>query len=391
MKISVRLHLNNTKTNSDGSNQIVLEYRVNGDRKRRVLDRCFAIDWDAKNNRVKPRNKKADIINNMLSRELAAAEKNVYEIKSGLRSLSDIFGAREKLTLKNAIDKELIRLEKNFMSGFYDKVRAIEKQIPNTSIALCDIDKRWFDKVIQIFTDLGNTGATIQKKIKLIRGLIGRYSEEGIKKEVKDVRVATNKSLKIKLTSEEVNKIEMLALPGGELITATRDLFLLQIYLRGIRVGDLLQASSKEFSAGRFSYTADKTAKTITIKLIPQAQLIIDKYAGKHTRLFPFFVWEPSKKLTAFENERARLKHKETCTTIVNKHLKIIAGMCGIEKPLSSHIARHTFARMAIDKINNPMITMELLGHSSLAVHQSYLNDIRQDDVLDAAADNIFG
>jgi integrase len=51
-------------------------------------------------------------------------------------------------------------------------------------------------------------------------------------------------------------------------------------------------------------------------------------------------------------------------------------GDAGIDKPLSSHIARHTFARMAIDKVNNPMITMSLLGHTSLAVHQQYLKDV---------------
>lgn len=56
--------------------------------------------------------------------------------------------------------------------------------------------------------------------------------------------------------------------------------------------------------------------------------------------------------------------------------------MAGIMKPVSSYIARHTFARMAIDKINNPMVTMERLGHSSPAVYQQYLNDIRKDDQL---------
>ncbi|RZK62194.1 MAG: hypothetical protein EOO95_15395 [Pedobacter sp.] len=391
MKISVRLHLHNTKTNADGSNPIVLEYSIDRVRKRKVLDRCMAIDWDSKNNRVKSRHKKSDIINNMLSKELADAERNVYEIKSGIRSVDEVFGTRARVTLKDAIDKELIRLEKNFMSGFYDKVRGIEKQVPDTSIPLADIDKKWFDKMIGIFTDLGNTGGTIQKKIKLIRGLIGRYSENGITKEVKDVRVVTQKSLKVKLSSDELSMIEQLSLPTGGQIEAVRDLFLLQIYLRGIRVGDLLQAYASDFKDGRFNYTADKTDKTLTIKLIPQAQVIVDKYAGKYKRLFPFFIWEPAKHATPFENERGRLKHKETCTTIVNKHLKVIAGMCGIAKPLSSHIARHTFARMAIDKINNPMVTMELLGHSSLAVHQAYLNDIRKDDVLDAAADNIFG
>ncbi|RZJ86455.1 MAG: hypothetical protein EOO20_18260 [Chryseobacterium sp.] len=391
MKISVRLHLHNTKTNADGSNPIVLEYLIDRVRKRKVLDRCMAIDWDSKNNRVKSRHKKADIINNMLSKELAKAERNVYEIKSGLLSIDDVFGNRKKVTFQDAVDQELKRLEKKFMSGFYDKVRAIQKQVPDTSIALSDINKKWFDRMIAIFSDLGNTGGTIQKKIKLIRGLIGRYSENGITKEVKDVRVATTKSLKVKLSAIELSRIEELTLPTGEQIEAVRDLFLLQIYLRGIRVGDLLQAYAADFKNGRFNYTADKTDKTLTIKLIPQAQAIVDKYSGRYKRLFPFFIWEPNKHGSAFENDRARLKHKESCTTIVNKHLKVIAGMCGIDKPLSSHIARHTFARMAIDKINNPMVTMELLGHSSLAVHQSYLNDIRKDDMLDAAADNIFG
>lgn len=64
--------------------------------------------------------------------------------------------------------------------------------------------------------------------------------------------------------------------------------------------------------------------------------------------------------------------------------------MAGIDKSLSSHIARHTFARMAIDKVNNPMITMNLLGHTSLAVHQQYLKDVRNEEVLDDVTDEIF-
>jgi len=82
---------------------------------------------------------------------------------------------------------------------------------------------------------------------------------------------------------------------------------------------------------------------------------------------------------------------KESCTTIVNKYLKEIAKVTNIEKPLTTHIAKHTSPpRMAIDKIKNPMVTMELLGHSSLSIHQGYLNDIRKDDVLDQAVDDIF-
>jgi integrase/recombinase XerD len=69
--------------------------------------------------------------------------------------------------------------------------------------------------------------------------------------------------------------------------------------------------------------------------------------------------------------------------------LKIIDQLAGITRRLSSPIARHTFARTTIDKINNKMI-MELLGHTNLEVHQNYLKDIGKDDVLDQATDDIF-
>ena len=43
MKISVRLHLNITKTNSDGLNPIVLEHSIDRVRKRKVLYRCNVV------------------------------------------------------------------------------------------------------------------------------------------------------------------------------------------------------------------------------------------------------------------------------------------------------------------------------------------------------------
>lgn len=390
-KISVRLHMYKAKSYTKGKFPIILEYNINGVRKKKVLASSSVSDWDPKKLTIKGRDQETDRINNILRKELSDAEEKVYKVRLGELSINDLFGGKDKsITLDKAIEMELVRLEKESSSGLYDKVLALKKQI-DTNVPLTQIDKYWFEHQIGIFKGYGNINNTIQKKIKLLRSIIGRYSEQGVSKELRDIRMVTTKSLKVKLTSQELAAIEGLQLPENELITVARDLFLLQIYLRGIRVGDLLQAYAKDFDEGRFTYIADKTGKSISIKLIPQANAIVDRYKGKFDRLFPFFVWLPVKRSTNFQNERARLKHKEVCTTVINKHLKVIAGMCGITKPLSSHIARHTFARMAIDKINNPMITMDLLGHSSLAVHQAYLNDIRKDDELDKAADDIFG
>jgi site-specific recombinase XerD len=391
MRISLKILLYKQKTYSDGTHPIVLQYITNRKVRRKVLARCKHDDWDPAKNRLKSKVPNAIRINHYLNEEYVKAEHDLYDIKSGDKVVSSIFKATTEITLQEAFNAELTRLQKEFKSGYYDKMLAIQKQIPDKSILVSDIDERWFEKMIINLTNAGNNGNTIKKKIKLIRGMILRYSEKGVSKEVKSVTVPTQKPLKQKLSPQEFDALVNLKLPEDDLLTATRDIFLMQVYLRGIRVGDLLQAYTDDFESGKYVYRADKTDKPQSIKLIPAATAIVDMYKGKHSRLFPFFTWEYDKKATKFDNERARLKHKEGCTTIINRYLKVLAKMAGIQKPLSSHIARHTFARMAIDKINNPMVTMELLGHSSLAVHQQYLNDIRKEDVLDQAADDIFG
>lgn len=49
-----------------------------------------------------------------------------------------------------------------------------------------------------------------------------------------------------------------------------------------------------------------------------------------------------------------------------NCYLKEIADLCGITKPLHTHIARHTFATMAISKGYNIMAVKEFCGHSNI-------------------------
>lgn len=391
MQLSLKILLYTQKLYADGTHPIVLQYIHDRKVKRKVLARCKLEDWDTKKNRLKSKVPNSTRINHYLNEKYVEAEHDLYDIKSGDKAISSIFNPNTGLTLQDAFSAELVRLEKEFKSGYYDKMLAMQKQIADKSILVSNIDERWFARMITNMTQLGNNGNTIKKKIKLIRGMILRYSDKGVSKQVKAVTVPTQKPLKQKLSAAELQALVDLKLPEDDLLTATRDLFLLQVYLRGIRVGDILQAYTEDFKDGKFTYKADKTEKALTIKLIPEAVAIVERYAGKHLRLFPFFTWVPNKKLSKFEDERARLKNKELCTSIINRYLKVLATMAGIKKPLSSHIARHTFARMAIDKINNPMVTMELLGHSSLAVHQSYLNDIRKEDVLDQAADDIFG
>lgn len=405
MNASLKLYLFKSKKYSDGTHPVVIHYNIGGKRKLKVIHKCKEIDWDAKNNKVKSKVVNSAHINNFLSEEYAKAERMLFKIRQGEATVNEVFEDKNIITLDYALGQELERFKAEKKTGAYKRFEGYKLQLlehyNSAHTDITSVNIKWFEKLARFFSDelviggkvvkKANSNNVVQVKIKVIRRVIAKYSGITPSDDVQQFRVKTTKPIKQKLSSTELDRIEALQLTPGSLEDVVRDIFFLQIYLRGARIGSILQAYSEQFDNGRYVAVNAGGKNNVGAKLIPKAQAIVDKYYGKHERLFPIYKWQPDPKAGEFENKRRSIKKKEASTAIVNKVLKVLAEKAEINKPLSSHIARHTYARMAIDKINNPMITMELLGHSDLKVHQGYLNDIRKDDELDKANDDIFG
>ena len=60
-----------------------------------------------------------------------------------------------------------------------------------------------------------------------------------------------------------------------------RDMFMLCFYLRGINMVDLLGLTKDNIRAGRINYVRSKTGKAYSVKIEPEAQMLLDKYKGK--------------------------------------------------------------------------------------------------------------
>ncbi|MFR9166829.1 MAG: hypothetical protein ACLVKO_11645 [Dysgonomonas sp.] len=67
--------------------------------------------------------------------------------------------------------------------------------------------------------------------------------------------------------------------PCEEYLEKYRDIFMLIFYLIGINIIDLLHL--KEIRKGNIEYRRAKTGRLYTIKVLPEAQVIFDKYKGK--------------------------------------------------------------------------------------------------------------
>jgi site-specific recombinase XerD len=98
-----------------------------------------------------------------------------------------------------------------------------------------------------------------------------------------------------------------------------------------------------------------KTDTNSKIPLLPTAQYILDKYANHPV------CKNEEKLLPIFSNQK------------MNAYLKEIATVCGINKELTFHIARHTFATTVTLSNGVPIETVsKMLGHTNLKTTQHY-------------------
>ena len=138
-----------------------------------------------------------------------------------------------------------------------------------------------------------------------------------------------------------------------------RDMFIFSCYT-GLAYSDVEKLSKSDITMGidgskwiRMNRT--KTGTRSSIPLLPVAEQILDRYAD-HPQ-----VMDTNRLIPVFSNQKS------------NAFLKEIAMMCGITKPLTTHLARHTFATTITLTNGVPIETVsKMLGHQSLRTTQHY-------------------
>ena len=144
-----------------------------------------------------------------------------------------------------------------------------------------------------------------------------------------------------------------------ERLSLVRDIFLFSCFT-GLAYIDVKNLTKSHISIGidgeKWIFThRQKTETASKIPILPVTQIIIDKYAdhpksNNEDRLLPILT-----------NQK------------MNAYLKEIAGVCEIEKELTFHIARHTFATTVTLTNGVPIESVsKMLGHKNLRTTQHY-------------------
>lgn len=400
---SVKIVHYTNKVYTDGSSPIILQVIQKGKIKRKVIAAVWPEQWNDEKKRVYvKKHPNYAQINTILSDEFNRVEK-LLMVANGV-FIHNPFGDSDKIEeeLKVLTYWEIAELylnEKKKQSGwtyitFKGIIDKFSKFVNNPNLLLSQIDEKIIKGYLNYMQGLNNTPGTMKNNFKILR-FVSEYGHKN-KYDTKpdalhNFKLPTaDNSPKKKLDEAELDLFAKVKLTPGTKIEETRDIFLLAVYLRGIRISDILQLKHTDIKKGRLLYKSGKNGKHFDIKLIDQALDIVARYKQDNGYIFSFFKWKQNTSISQDENEVTRAIHLKSITAHINNNLKEIAEKAGINKNISTHIARHTFAKMALDKIKNTNISMDLLGHSSLKVHEAYVRSITQSDRLDDAADDIF-
>ena len=129
-----------------------------------------------------------------------------------------------------------------------------------------------------------------------------------------------------------------------------------------------------------------KTNKVHSLKLKVKPLAILEKYKSSgESFIFPFLSDRYDYSDPMFLHNQIGAK-----TALINKYLKDIASKAGINKKITTHTARHSFADIARQKTDNIYNLSKTLGHSSLKVTEAYLSSFDEkavDDTLDSMFD----
>lgn len=380
-KVSILFYTKRAKAAANGLVPIYTRITINGKRFEQSTNRFVEISkWSTEGNKMKGTSEEARLINNhldLLKNQIRDAEMELIHkktpvtietIKSKLlgideraRMLVPIFqdhnnkikeligkeyapGTLERYTtsLKHTIefmqwkynvsDIDITKIDHAFVTDYEFWLRSVRNCANNTAVKYL----KNFNKII---------------KLCLANDWLDKNPFANYKSKVKEVE-------RVYLTEEEIQSIIEKDFKT-ERLSLVRDIFLFSCFT-GLAYIDVKNLTKSHISYGidgeKWIFThRQKTESASKIPILPVTQMIIDKYEN-HPQTN-----NEDKLLPILSNQK------------MNAYLKEIASVCEIEKELTFHIARHTFATTVTLTNGVPIESVsKMLGHKNLRTTQHY-------------------
>ena len=272
----------------------------------------------------------------------------------------------------------------NFMQGVITKLQQMDKQRTSETyrctlksfmqfredkdVLLEDIDS---DLMMMYEAYLRNKGLTKNSTsfyMRILRAVYNRAVEKDLttnRNPFKHVYTGIDKTIKRAIPLKAIKQIKNLDLSLQPSLDFARDMFLFSFYTRGMSFIDMAYLKEKDLSNGILSYRRRKTGQQLFIRWEKCMQQIVDKYdTSQSNYLLPII--KPFNEI----DERTQYQN---AMYLINRKLKEIGKITGVQLPLTMYVARHSWASVAKNKNVPISVISEGMGHDSEMTTQIYL------------------
>lgn len=402
MKIKVVLRTG--KINKQGQSPLML--RFTHDRTTKFVALGLSVEphyWDKDTELVLPTCPERITLQSQIDRTLAGYHKKIQRLEAldipvNFETLFDAKPACSVgITIEDGFKAEIERLESlgkiNSATKHKYALQVLDGYKP-TTMALEAIDLDYLKGLELYLRQRGNKDNSIATRFAIFKAIYNKAVKEGkvaVKQNpfsIYQVGSLWAKTRKRAIDKDDIQRLIDLEITEGhttEYRRLAKDLFLFSYFTAGMNFGDIARLRYKDILRGRVNYSRHKTQKLLSFQLVPMALQILEKYgtAGHgEDYIFPILNRHEHTSPQQIFNRLHKVLRK------VNRELKVLGEMIGLGMPLTTYVARRTYATVLKRSGVSVALISESLGHSDLSTTQIYLDSF-ENSQIDAAMQHL--
>ena len=385
---TIKIVLRN-KPNVEGLYPLIL--RVTKERKIKIITlgmECLPKDWDEKESQFKKsfpnyiqRNR---VILNLKQKAMKIIDGfDLEEIDFTLNQFEAKFRGKEQSKI-TVLEFWVDKISDLNLAGRVGNARAHKdtktsffKFCKNQKILFREITVEVLDKYETHLRATGSNDGGIGVRMRELRAVFNDAIKKGLVDEkyypfkIYKVSKLKGRGFKKALTRAEVKKIENLNEIENPHLLEAKHLFVFSYYTRGMNFYDMMKLTWENIDNDKLTYTRSKTKGRFTVKILKPVQEILDYYKEFNPSanyVFPILLKE---ELTPVQIENRKDKKIKR----FNKDLKMIAQIVGIDKIVTSYVARHSFATNLKELGVSTDVISQSMGHQNVSITSAYLKD----------------
>lgn len=235
-------------------------------------------------------------------------------------------------------------------------------------VTFSDITYKFITDYINHLHMRGLKRNTIHMYLRNFRLIYNKARKEGIvpakTSPFTDIKMSGTETVKRSLAKEKIRNIAYADLSAYQELEMARDVFMFSFYTRGMSLVDMLHLKHSDIKNGIIYYARSKTNQYLQITITPPLQKLIDKYKTRTPYVLPYL--KPGDHQSLYRQYRSAVG-------LINKHLKRVGTLLNIETPLTTYVARHSWATIAKNEGASISAISEGLGHTTEKTTRIYL------------------